>query len=389
MAHLFFAQADLQLKDYAAMRDDFGSSDGFKKFVARERKRIEMYVERVRDRRQQLIREETREEELRQRKAEQQKKQKSELQVNEKKLRSIEEALQREQEALKRKAEQEEQDRLAQEQERKKKWEAENKNWQSWDRERSLAHVPGSKLDSSFLTKSFYQRNQSLAELKHSVKPRIDNMSVIVPRPQEYIEAHAKVRKLKDIIQLSDQSQRSLKARQQKEMEMIFKTELNLKKKQEDKERLLQRRIERDAQKLGFKQQRLAVNLDKLEEDRILKSRRMQFEREQRLMNINRTQRSAEFQLKLKLERINDENERYHEMKKNLDKYKIVRHQFRQQLMEDIEKIKTGEIDLNEIKEKYQSSLVAETDITIQAPLSKNASESPTSSRRSLVSTLE
>lgn len=383
MAILFFAQADLQLKDYTAMRDDFGSSDGFKKFIARERKRIEMYVEHVSERRQQLIKEEAREEEIRQRKAEQHQKQKNELQANEAKLRSIEQALQREQEALKRKIVQEEQKRLAQEQQRNKKWKEEIKGWQIWNREQSLANFPGNRNDSSFLTKSFYKRNQSLAELKRCVRPRIDNTPVIVPRPQEYIEAHAKVRKLKDIIQLSDESQRSLRVKHLKELEIIFKTELNLKKKKEDKEKLLQRRIERDAQNLGLKQQRLAVNLDKLEEDRTIKNRRMQYEREQRLLNINRTQRSAEFQLKLKLEKINDENERFYEMKRNLDKYKVVRHQFRQQLLDDIEKIKNGEIDFNEIKQKYQVSLAAEADNQLQSPLPKNANESSTSSRHS------
>lgn len=62
-------------------------------------------------------------------------------------------------------------------------------------------------------------------------------MSLILPKPKEYLEAHAKVRKLKDIIQLSDQSQRSLKARQKKEMEMILNTELNLKKNKKRKKK--------------------------------------------------------------------------------------------------------------------------------------------------------
>lgn len=385
MAFLFFTQADLQQKDYSAIRGDFGSTDEFDRFNARERKRVEMYIERVKERRKQIEKEEAKEAEKKLKLTIRKKKQQELLIENEEKLKALETVMQKEERELKLRKEQEERDKKAEEEERKKLWENDNKEWKEYDRERSLALGPGSKIDNSWLSKSFYKRNKSLAELKYKVKPRIENMSVILPRPQEYVEAHSKVRTLKDIIQLSDQSQRSLKIKQKKEMEMILNTELNIKKKQEEKEKYIQKKIEIGSQKLGLKQKKLEQNLDKLEEDRMLRNRRLKFEREQRNFNIDRTQRSMEFQLKLKLEQLNEEDEKCQEMRKNTEKYKIMRHQFRQQLIEDMEKLKSGEIELNEIKEKYKSTLINESDI-INSPVSKSMLDSPVSSKRNLIS---
>lgn len=134
-----------------------------------------------------------------------------------------------------------------------------------------------------------------------------------------------------------------------------------------------------------MKQKKLENNLEKLEEDRAYKNKRLKFEREQKMLNVDRTQRSVEFQLKLKLERLNNESEKYQEMKKNTEKYKLMRNHFRQQLIEDIEKLKSGDIDITQIQEKYKSTLINESDLVTHSPNSKYSIDSPFSSTRILM----
>ena len=76
-------------------------------------------------------------------------------------------------------------------------------------------------------------------------------------------------------------------------------------------------------------------------------------------------------------------------MKKNTEKYKIMRTQFRQQLIEDIDRLKSGEMDLDKIKEKYQSTLINESDFLVASPSSKYSTDSPVSSKRQLISSPE
>lgn len=389
MAVLFFTQEDLTLKDYTNIKKDFNSSDAFDKFKTRERKRIEAYIERVKEKKAQLEKEAQQEQKRLRKLAEQKRKKEEALVANQGKLKELESEMEKEQATLRAKLEAEAKEKKVAEEQRKKHWEQENNEWKEWDRERSIAFSSGGKLDSSWLSKSFYKRNRSLAELKHSVRPKIENMSLLIPKPKEYIEAHSKVRQLKDIIQLSDQSQKSLKAKQKKEMELIFKTEMNLQKKHEEQEKILKKKIDYGAQKLGLKQKKLENNLEKLEEDRQLKQKRLQFDREQKLIQIDRTQRSMEFQLKLKLEKLNNETEKYLEMKRNTERYKQMRSNFRQQLIEDIEKLRAGEVDISEIQEKYKSTLINESDIMIHSPSSRKTNDSPISSKRILMSRLE
>lgn len=362
MNFLFFKQADLELKNHDKIRAEFNNSDEFEKFEKRERKRVESYIEKVKEKRNMIIKEYEKQNARKLKQEIRQKKQLEELNEKKKLLSAMEHDFKKEEEEIRVKLKQDEEERLREDAERKKRWKEETRDWDKWERERSIAGTIGSKLDTSHLSKSFYKRNRSLAELKQSIKPRIENMSVVLPRSKEYYDAHSKIRKIEDIMQLSDKSQRTMRAKQLKELEFIVNTELNIKRKQEEKEKLLQQKIQLNSEKLGSKFKRHEHMLEQLEEDRIMKLKRIHFERDQKLQNINRTHKSAQLQLKLKLAKMQEEEEKIQELKKSVEQYKNMRTQLRQQLLDDMDKFKNGELDLLQIKENYKKSLIGDSE---------------------------
>lgn len=360
MQFLFFKEDDLKLKDHGNMKQDFNTTDDFLKFVDRERRRVEGYILKVKEKRQALINEEAKAAFRRQQVELRKKDQIDKLVSNEKRLKQLEVEFQRAEQEARLKKEKEEKDRLAEEAERKKRWEKDAKEWDQWDRERSVHAVSGNRLDKSVLSKSFYRRNKSLAELKFKVRPRIENMSVLVPRTQEYREAHFQARKIKDIIQLSEKSQNTLRAKQLKELEFIVNTELNIKKKQEEKDKLLQEKIELSSKRLGYKLQRHEQKLEKMEHDRLIKIKMIHFDRQQKIDNIERAQRSAEYKIQVKHDKMVADDEQFQEMRQQTELYKQKRTLLRQQLLDDMERLKSGDIQLEELNIRLRSQLQGE-----------------------------
>lgn len=360
MSFLFFKIDDLKLKDHSMMKPDFNSTDDFLKFENRERKRVEGYIDKIKDKRIELIDDAVKAAARRQKLESRKREQLEKLNLNEKRLKKLEEDFLKEEREVKMKLEKDEKERAIDEAERKKRWEQDANEWDKVDRERSVHALSGVRHDKSTLSKSFYTRNKSLAELKVKAKPRIENLSVLMPRSKEYNQAHFKIRKLKDIMQLSEQSQHTMRAKQLKELEFIVNTELNIKKKQEEKERIFQQKIESDSRKMGYKLQRHEQKLEKLEQDRILKIKRLHFERQQKAENIERAQRTIEYQIQAKQNKLLEDEEQFQEMKQKTEQYKLVRNQFRQQLLEDMDKLKTGEMQLEELNLKLKSQIQGE-----------------------------
>jgi hypothetical protein len=88
---------------------------------------------------------------------------------------------------------------------------------------------------------------------------------------------------------------------------------------------------------------------------------RKEVDRELKIKNIERTQRSVEYQKQLKLEKIMLEDEKMADIKRQNELFKAAKSTFKQQLVEDMEMLKSGDINLSALKTKYKENLEQET----------------------------
>jgi hypothetical protein len=190
MELLFFSQADICFKDHRPLRDRFVSQEDFEKFVKRENQRVFFHIEKIKEKRTELIKNKEKEEALRKKKETAMKKHRHQLSENQKELKQLEEQLKKEESEIKvRKAKDEDELRL---------------------------------------TMSTMRKNKSMINLK-AVKPKIDTSSALPSKTKEYFELQGKIKKIKDVIELSEQSKNIIRSRQQRELESLVFSELNIK----------------------------------------------------------------------------------------------------------------------------------------------------------------
>lgn len=192
MEFLFFTEQDLQYKDFSDIKDRFSDIDQYNKFVRRENNRITFHIEKIKNKREEIIKAEEKEEKIRLRIQKDLRKKKNQLSQNQKELEKIEADMKKEEDEM-RKLKLEEQKEFT-------------------------------------MTLSTIRKTQSMAISLKSVRPRIDNNSMLVTRSKDYFEVHSRVRQLKSMVKMSDHSKEDyLKARQLKDLESMISTELNLK----------------------------------------------------------------------------------------------------------------------------------------------------------------
>lgn len=326
---LFYKQEDLWVKDYSSLRQKFNSESEYTKFVEKELQRAKFRIEKVQEKREEIIEKEAKMREFQLRKQKSLQKHKAELTQNQKELEQIEKELRKQEEQMKKE---------------KAKKEAES----------TRPETRGSKYRQSEDTDS-KKMQFSLAYLDQ-IKPKVENLSFIAPKPKEYFEIHSKVRQIKDIMELGQISTSNLKTRRQKEIEMILQHEFMLKKKQAESEELLRKRIEQKNQKLEQKFMKYEEVIEKLEGERNQKLFQKDIDREYKMQNVERAKKSYEFQIQAKKNKIEIENERMQEMKQELEELKSQRTFFRKNLLEDLANRQPDE-DLGEIMQRYKSAL--------------------------------
>lgn len=191
MGLLFFKQDDLQYRDLTKLQPKLTDPADLELLRKKDKIRVASHIDRIKEKRKELLVKEEKDAQIRQKQERIMQKRILQLSQNEKELKAIEEQLRKEDEELRKKKEQEE-------------------------GEEGLS------------VRTTIRKNKSMADLKN-VKAKIENLSVVAPRSKAYFEAHSKVRKLKDIMELSDQAKNIMKAKQLKEMELIISTEINIK----------------------------------------------------------------------------------------------------------------------------------------------------------------
>ena len=108
---------------------------------------------------------------------------------------------------------------------------------------------------------------------------------------------------------------------------------------------------------MNDKKKRLEENLDKLEEIRLSKIMKREFERDRKLENVSRMKRSLDYQNYVKKEKIKEEEDKIEEMKYQLESFKESRVNLKNQLLNDIELLKSGSIQIESLKARYMDSL--------------------------------
>jgi hypothetical protein len=191
MALLFFNQEDLLYRDMKDIESKLSDSEEFDKVKKKDRFRVQSHIDKIKEKRKEIIAKEEKEAQIRAKHEKIVLRRKMKLSEHEQELRIMEEQLKKEEEELKKKAEENEEDR-------------------------------------DLSVRTTVRKYKSMAELKN-VKPRIENLSVVAPRSKAYFEAHSRVRKLKNMMELSEQTKNILKTKQLKEMEMIISTEIHIK----------------------------------------------------------------------------------------------------------------------------------------------------------------
>lgn len=326
---LFYKQEDLWLKDYSSLREKFNSSEEYTRFVDKELQRVRFRIEKVREKREELIEKEEKQKQIKVKKQQAVLKHKAELTQNQKELEQIEKELRQQEEQMKR--------------ERAKK-----------DNESTRPETRGSKYRQSEDNDSRTMQH-SLAYLQQ-IKPKIENLSMVAPKPKEYFEIHSKVRVIKDKLELGEITPGNLKIRRQKEIEMILNHEFRLKQKQVESEEAFRRRIQQANSKLEQKFVRYEETMNKLDEERNQKLFQREIEREYKAQNVERAKKSYEYQIQTKKDQIQIENERMQEMKQELEELKHQRTFFRQNLLEDLAN-RTPDEDIGEIMSRYKKAL--------------------------------
>jgi trichohyalin len=330
---LFYKQEDLWMKDYSSLKDKFNTADEYSKFVDKELQRVNFRIEKVQEKRQELIKLEEKQRELKMKHQQHLKKHKLELSQNQKELEKIEKELRQQEEQMKK--------------EKAKK-----------DEESTRPETRGSKYRQSDDADS-KRTHYSLAYLQQ-VKPRVENLSFVAPRPQEYFEIHSKVRKIKDFIDLGEATSGNLKTRQQKEIEMIINHEFKLKQKLAESEQTLRKRIEVANSKLQQKFLRYEETIEKLEEERNHKLFQKDMDREYKVQNVERAKKSFEYNQQIKKNKIEIEDERMQEMRQELADLKHQRTFFRKNLLEDLANRQPDE-DIAEIVQRYKTTLESQS----------------------------
>lgn len=187
---LFFSQMDICFKDHRSLRDRFVSLEDFEKFVKRENQRVALHIEKIKEKRSELIKNAEKEEALRKRKQAAIIKHRQQLSENQKELVHLEAQLKKEESEIKvRRAKEEDELRL---------------------------------------TMSTMRKNKSMINLK-AVKPKIDTSSTLPSKTKEYFELQGKIKKIKDILELSEQSKHAIRSKQQRDLESLIFSELNIK----------------------------------------------------------------------------------------------------------------------------------------------------------------
>lgn len=326
---LFFKQEDLWLKDFSSLRDKFNTPEEYTKFVDKELQRVKFRIEKVCEKREEIIQTEEKLKLIKVKKQQAILKHRSELTQNQKELEQIEKELRQREEQMKK--------------EKAKK-----------DSESTRPETRGSKYRQSEDNDSRMMQ-YSLAYLQQ-IKPKVENISFVAPRPKEYFEIHSKVRIMKDKLELGEITPANLKSRRQKEIEMILNHELRLKQKQVESEEAFRKRIQQASSKIEQKLVRYEETMNKLEDERNQKLFQREIEREYKVQNIERAKKSYEYQIQSKKNKIEIENERMHEMKQELEELKHQRTFFRQNLLEDLANRAPDE-DIGEIMNRYKKAL--------------------------------
>ncbi len=187
---LFFAQEDICFKDHRSLRDRFLSPDEFDKFVKRENQRVTFHIEKIKEKRSELIKNIEKEEALKKKKEAAIQKHRHQLSENQKELKHLEEQLKIEETQIKQQRAREE--------------------------------------DQLRLTMSTMRRNKSMINLK-KVKPKIDNSTTLPSKTKEYFELQGKIKKIRDILELSEHSKNVIRSKQQRDLESLIFSELNIK----------------------------------------------------------------------------------------------------------------------------------------------------------------
>jgi hypothetical protein len=324
MNQLFFTEADICLKDHRALQDRFTSADDFEKFVKRENQRVFFHIEKIKEKRSELIKNLEREQSLIKKKAALINKHRQQLSENQRELKHLEEQLKKEESEMKSKRAKEE--------------------------------------DQLRLTTSTMRKNKSMINLK-AVKAKIDNSPMLPSKTKDYFELQGKIKKIRDILELSENSKNIIRSRQQRDLESLIFSELKLKvasahkKKQQESTKKQREKIEATHQKLDEKQKKLEENLQKLEEDRLNKIRLRELDRESKLKTISRVHKALDHQNEVKKEKIREEEQRIEQMKKQLDVFKEERLVLKQMLLDDLEQVRDGDRGLEEVKNRLVESM--------------------------------
>lgn len=109
------------------------------------------------------------------------------------------------------------------------------------------------------------------------------------------------------------------------------------------------------------KQKRLEENLEKLEENRQKKLMRKELDNELKFLSLERTHRTVEYQAQLRIEKLRLEDDKLADLKKQTQAYRTAKNTFRQQLVDDINLLKAGEMDIGVLKNRFEESLDQET----------------------------
>lgn len=319
---LFFRLEDLLVKDDPVVRSRFDDSEEWERYLKKERTRVTFHVEKIREKRREIIKKEEFEAKLQAKREKEVELYRKELKENEQELKVMEAQMKKEEVELKKQKQQE------------------------------------GLREPRYSIKSM-GKSKSVSELKH-VKARIENTSTVVQKSQAYFEAHSRVRQLRELMELSTQAKNYLKGKQMRDIEMIVNTEVNLKKKQAESEEYHRQKALSLNRQLETRLKRNEVNLEELDVKRSRKQNLKNFDRDKRLENVVRVQKVSQFQLQLKKEKLQEDDERISEYKQQLSAFKAARQSFRQQLVDDANRVADGEIDFDELKQKYKESLALE-----------------------------